>query len=92
MSGHEGVTHSYRGDIEPLGVELVMQEAGSTGDGEVVARFAVPVLLCHDDTTDRGWRVDFEAMEDDLMQQVRRWALNTTHPLTSIRPRGKRAV
>lgn len=87
----EGETHSYRGGIEPLEVELVMQEAGATGGGEVVARFAVPVLLCHNDTTGRGWKIDSEAMEDELMRQVRRWALNTTHPLTSIRPRGKQA-
>ena len=78
--------NDYRPDVEPLEVELVMQEVGSTGDAEVMARFMVPVLLCHDETDDRGWKVDLEAMEEDLMQQLRSWAL----ALPSAK--GKRAV
>ena len=35
----------------------------------------VPVLLCHDETDDRGWKVDLEAMEEDLRDQLRSWAL-----------------
>lgn len=82
---------SYRMDTQPLEVELVMQKAGSTSGGEAMARFAAPVLLCHDDTNDRGWKVDFDAMEDELMQQVRRWAVNTTRPFTAIRSHGEQA-
>lgn len=80
MSGQEGEAFTYRGVIQPTEMELVVRPAGADGAGGVLTRFEVPVLLCHDDTTDRGWKVDHEAMERELMSQVRAWALAETRP------------
>lgn len=82
---HDEEKDTYRVEVPPLEVELLTREAGMDRPGEVLARFTVPVLLRHDETTDRGWKVDDEAMKDELMSQLRAWALTTT------RPRGERA-
>lgn len=71
---------THRLDVQPVKVELMTREVGSTGDGEVLARFTIPVLLCHDDATEGGWRVDGEAMKDDLMSQLRSWVIAATRP------------
>lgn len=80
MSGQEGETVTYRMNIAPFEVELLTREAGAAGTGKVLARFTVPVLLCHDDANGTGWKVDDEAMKDELMSQVRAWALAETRP------------
>ena len=77
---------TYRVDVPPLKVELMTREVGEDGAGEVLARFTVPVLLCRDDDTDDpGWKVDEQGMKDELLSQLRAWALTVT------RPRGERA-
>lgn len=82
---HDEEKDTYRVDVPPLEVELLTREAGMDRPGEVLARFTVPVLLCRDDEEDPGWKVDEQGMKDELLSQLRAWAL------TVARPRGERA-
>lgn len=81
---NEDEKDTYRVEVPPLEVELVTREAGADGTGEVLARFTVPVLLCRDDAEDPGWKVDEQGMKDELLSQLRAWALAAT------RSRGER--
>lgn len=74
--------NDYSAEVHPTVVELVVREAGSTGHGNVLARFKVPVLLCYDDTGEGEgeWKVDGEAMKDDFMNQLKSWVLAETRP------------
>ena len=75
MSGHEGTADTHRLSVQPVQVELVAREVGADNPGDVLAQFAVPVLVRRNETSAPGWTFNYEAMKDDLMRQVKKWAL-----------------
>ena len=75
MSGHKSTADTHRLSVQPVQVELVAREVGADNPGDVLAQFAVPVLVRRNETGAPGWTFNYEAMKDDLMRQVKKWAL-----------------